>query len=100
MWTRESWKGKDQAQGIPYPNVGALEGTLARLKSLPPLVSSGEIDRLHGLLSKAADGQTFLLQGGDCAELFAYCSEVILPESILRLLGDPYSRRVHTLGRH
>ena len=38
---------------------------------MPPLVFAGEVDQLRTRLAAAANGQAFLLQGGDCAETFA-----------------------------
>ena len=37
---------------------------------MPPLVFAGECDRLRTKLAGVADGEAFLLQGGDCAETF------------------------------
>jgi 3-deoxy-7-phosphoheptulonate synthase len=41
------------------------------IATLPPLVFAGEVDNLRDRLARAASGQAFLLQGGDCAETFA-----------------------------
>jgi 3-deoxy-7-phosphoheptulonate synthase len=35
-----------------------------------------QIDRLRGQLAEVAAGKAFLLQGGDCAELFDDCAQV------------------------
>ncbi|PSL39361.1 3-deoxy-D-arabinoheptulosonate-7-phosphate synthase [Labedella gwakjiensis] len=43
----------------------------AEIATLPPLVFAGEVDNLRDRLARAASGQAFLLQGGDCAETFA-----------------------------
>ncbi len=43
----------------------------AAIATLPPLVFAGEVDNLRGSLAKAAVGEAFVLQGGDCAETFA-----------------------------
>jgi len=37
---------------------------------MPPLVFAGECDRLKGELAAVARGEAFMLQGGDCAEMF------------------------------
>ncbi len=44
-----------------------------------------QVDRLRRQLAEAAEGKRFLLQGGDCAELFEYCSAEPI-ESKLRIL--------------
>jgi len=43
----------------------------AELAALPPLIFAGEADQLREKLARAARGEAFLLQGGDCAETFA-----------------------------
>ena len=43
----------------------------AEIATLPPLVFAGEVDILRERLARAAAGDAFLLQGGDCAETFA-----------------------------
>ena len=40
---------------------------------LPPLVTSWEVENLRGELARAARGEAFVLQGGDCAESFDDC---------------------------
>jgi len=47
---------------------------LRQLSRLPPLVTSWEVEALKGELGRAARGEAFLLQGGDCAESFDDCS--------------------------
>ncbi|MGD2025950.1 MAG: 3-deoxy-7-phosphoheptulonate synthase class II, partial [Methyloceanibacter sp.] len=39
--------------------------------TFPPLVFAGEARELKGKLARVAQGEAFLLQGGDCAESFA-----------------------------
>lgn len=75
MWTPCSWKSKDYAQNISYNDPIALENNLNKLRSLPPLVSVRDIERLKTMLAEAAMGKRFLLQGGDCAEMFDYARE-------------------------
>ncbi len=53
-----------------YPDAAALDSVLTRLRQLPPLVFAGECDDLRTKLAAVAEGQAFLLQGGDCAETF------------------------------
>ena len=53
-----------------YPDAAALAGAEARLRRYPPLVFAGEARKLKAALAKVADGEAFLLQGGDCAESF------------------------------
>jgi 3-deoxy-7-phosphoheptulonate synthase len=51
--------------------LAQLDATEARLAKFPPLVFAGEARRLKASLAKVANGESFLLQGGDCAESFA-----------------------------
>ena len=47
-----------------------LEGVERQLASYPPLVFAGEARNLKEALGRVAQGEGFLLQGGDCAESF------------------------------
>ena len=70
-WTPNSWRGLT-ALHMPddYPDVDALHACETELASQPPLVFAGEARRLTAQLGRVANGEAFLLQGGDCAESF------------------------------
>ncbi|MEQ8655545.1 MAG: 3-deoxy-7-phosphoheptulonate synthase class II [Kiloniellales bacterium] len=70
-WTPQSWRGKDIKQVPTYRDQDALKAVEAQLAAQPPLVFAGEARRLKADLAKVAEGEGFLLQGGDCAESFA-----------------------------
>jgi len=70
-WAPDSWRGKPILQVPAYPDAGALVSVEARLKRMPPLVFAGEARNLKRQLGRVANGEAFLLQGGDCAESFA-----------------------------
>ena len=72
-WTPSSWRALTAAQQASYPDPAALERALTDLAALPPLVSSWEVESLRSQIARAAAGQAFLLQGGDCAESFDDC---------------------------
>ncbi|NVB81588.1 MAG: 3-deoxy-7-phosphoheptulonate synthase class II [Kofleriaceae bacterium] len=72
-WTPTSWRTKPAAQQVGYSDNEALARVLAEMASLPPLVTSWEVENLKSHLAKAARGETFVLQGGDCAESFDDC---------------------------
>ncbi|WVR05768.1 hypothetical protein IAU60_002793 [Kwoniella sp. DSM 27419] len=74
-WSPSSWREKPIAQDVIYEDKPHLERVLTKLRRLPPLVSPVEIDRLRAQLADVATGKAFLLQGGDCAELFDDCSQ-------------------------
>ena len=69
-WNPASWRQFAAKQLPAYPDQAALEAMEERLAKYPPLVFAGEARRLKGGLALAAEGQAFVLQGGDCAESF------------------------------
>lgn len=70
-WTPDSWRSKPALQLPTYANKEILSQTETELKNLPPLVFAGEARNLQRSLADVANGNGFLLQGGDCAESFA-----------------------------
>lgn len=70
-WSPDSWRKKPAVQLPDYPDAKALSDVEAQLATFPPLVFAGEARSLKKQLARVADGQAFLLQGGDCAESFA-----------------------------
>ena len=77
-WGLATWTTKTLAQGIVYEDPKALDDVVGKLKRLPPLVTSWEIEELKSLIAEAQEGKRFLLQGGDCAETLDDCE----PEQI------------------
>lgn len=69
-WSPTSWKDKPVKQLPAYPDQAVLDEHIETLRSLPPLVTSWEIESLKTKLADVAAGKSFLLQGGDCAESF------------------------------
>jgi 3-deoxy-7-phosphoheptulonate synthase len=65
------WRELPIKQQPHWPDVTAVAAASAELATLPPLVFAGEVDILRERLARAARGDAFLLQGGDCAETFA-----------------------------
>ena len=63
-WSPDSWRGLPNAQEIAYPDRAALDSALEKLRSLPPLVTSWEIEKLRHVISEAQEGKRFVLQGG------------------------------------
>lgn len=63
-----------------------LDTALTRLRRLPPLVTTWEIETLKQKLARAASGELFLLQGGDCAESFSDCSPDLIASKLKILL--------------
>jgi 3-deoxy-7-phosphoheptulonate synthase len=67
----DHWRTLPISQQPSWPDADAVAAASAEIATLPPLVFAGEVDILRERLAKAARGEAFLLQGGDCAETFA-----------------------------
>ena len=72
-WNPTSWQTRPAQQQPSYPDQVALLEAVAQLSRLPPIVVSWEVERLREDLAAAQRGESFLLQGGDCAESFDDC---------------------------
>ena len=70
-WNIDSWRNYKIKHIPEYPDKKKLINAEETLKSFPPLVFAGEVRSLKSSLSDVADGNAFLLQGGDCAESFS-----------------------------
>ncbi|MFC6487728.1 class II 3-deoxy-7-phosphoheptulonate synthase [Nitratireductor sp. GCM10026969] len=70
-WSPSSWRSKPIQQVPEFPDKAALTEVEARMATYPPLVFAGEARKLKRQLAAVANGEGFLLQGGDCAESFA-----------------------------
>ncbi|CAA2950938.1 phospho-2-dehydro-3-deoxyheptonate aldolase 2, chloroplastic-like [Olea europaea subsp. europaea] len=94
-WNLDSWKSKKALHLPQYPDKVSLESVLKTLESFPPIVFAGEARSLEERLAKAALGNAFLLQGGDCAESFKEFSannirdtfRVLLQMSVVLMFG-------------
>jgi 3-deoxy-7-phosphoheptulonate synthase len=104
-WTPTSWLTRKAQQQPNYSDAAALALAVAQLSRLPPLVVSWEIEALRERLAGAQRGESFLLQGGDCAENFSECEsdriakqlKVILQVSLVLLHG--LKRPIIRVGR-
>ena len=85
-WSPGSWQEKPATQQPAYPDAGALARVVDELSRLPPLVTSWEVEGLKSLLARAARGEQFLLQGGDCAESFEDCDSSAIAAKLKILL--------------
>ena len=70
-WNPSSWRDYPILQVPDYPDKDAVKAVEEGLSKKPPLVFAGEVQSLREQLGKVANGEAFLLQGGDCAESFA-----------------------------
>ncbi|KAI1342911.1 DAHP synthetase [Xylariaceae sp. FL0016] len=85
-WSPSSWRSKPIKQCPEYPDQSALDKATTELSTLPPIVHPHEIEKLKSNLREVARGEAFLLQGGDCAELFDYCRQDAIESKIKLLL--------------
>jgi 3-deoxy-7-phosphoheptulonate synthase len=85
-WAPGTWRAKPAAQQVTYSSEAALSRSVSQLANFPPLVTSWEIEELKSQLAKAALGQRFLLQGGDCAETLSDCTADAITSKLKILL--------------
>ncbi|MFG0331224.1 MAG: class II 3-deoxy-7-phosphoheptulonate synthase [Phycisphaerales bacterium] len=85
-WTPMSWQARPALQQPDYERTEEAEEALVKLRSLPPLVTSWEIETLKKQLAEATVGKRFLLQGGDCAESLADCTPTVIANKLKILL--------------
>ena len=104
-WQPDSWRLRPALQQPEYPDAEQLKVVLTELRQLPPLVTSWEVLLLREQLAEAATGRRFVLQAGDCAERFRYCTpdriantlKVLLQMSLVLVVGA--QRPVIRIGR-
>ncbi len=77
-WSAQSWRDFPILQQPNYQDVDKLLRVEKQLTTLPALTTPQEARALKAELAMAAEGQAFLLQGGDCAESFAEFNEANL----------------------
>ena len=70
-WQLDSWRDREIRQVPEYADAARLAQVEETLRGSPPLVFAGEARTLRSHLARVAQGDAFLLQGGDCAESFA-----------------------------
>ncbi len=82
----DRWRELPRAQMPPWPEPAVVDEVCAVLATVPPIVAPYEVDQLRDRLAQVADGEAFLLQGGDCAETFADNTDVHLLANARTLL--------------
>ncbi len=85
-WSPTSWQDCRILQMTKYPDPVELDSVVEELTSLPPLVTSWEVEALKFQLAEAAIGKRFLLQGGDCSESFRDCTPSVITNKLKILL--------------
>jgi 3-deoxy-7-phosphoheptulonate synthase len=85
-WSPTSWQAYTYEQAANYPDKENLETVVHQISKLPPLVTSNEVNRLKQAIASAGRGESFILQGGDCAESFNDCRAEIITNKLKILL--------------
>ncbi len=70
-WKIDSWRKLPVKQVPEYSDLTKVTSVEKELSIRPPLVFAEEARRLRKRMADVAEGNAFLLQGGDCAESFA-----------------------------
>ena len=69
-WYPASWRRFPASQMPSYPDPLQLNAIEARLHGASPVVAIDDAQSLRKAMASLAEGNGFLLQGGDCAESF------------------------------
>lgn len=85
-WSVDSWRSRPVHQLVSYDDADGVRRAAQRLRELPPLVTSGEIEHLRDQIGQAQRGERFVLHGGDCAESFAECTPDVITNKLKILL--------------
>jgi 3-deoxy-7-phosphoheptulonate synthase len=85
-WQPNSWQQFPVQQQPTYRDVAALNQVVTELSKLPPIVVSWEIEALKQEIASAQRGERFVLQGGDCAEVFSECDSDLIAKKLKILL--------------
>ena len=72
-WSPTTWRAFHADQQALYGDPDRVAHVVEEIGRLPPLVTSWEVEALRADLARAARGDAFVLQGGDCAESFDDC---------------------------
>ena len=67
----DAWRARPAVQQPEWPDEADVKTVTTELADQPPLVFAGECDQLKDRLAAVAAGEAFVLQGGDCAEMFS-----------------------------
>ena len=86
MWAKTNWRDKPRVQMPVYQDQKKLSSVEETLGNFPPLVFAGEIRSLKEEFARVSRGESFMLQGGDCAESFSEFSANLLRDTFKVML--------------
>lgn len=84
-WSPRSYHNYQLLHQPEWPDMDHLNQVLERLIKLPALVFSGETRMLKDKLAEINEGNTFLLQIGNCSESFSDCNGPLI-HNFLRII--------------
>lgn len=87
QWRPADWRVRPAAQSPGWPDPAAARSVMAELARQPALVTAAEVSRLRRELARVAQGRSFVVQAGDCAETFDPPNDITL-EANIGLLHD------------
>ena len=82
----DTFRSLPALQQPTWPDRVALDDVVRRLGEAAPLVLPAEADTLRAKLAAAGRGEAFVLQGGDCAEIFAEANATRIRNKIRTIL--------------
>lgn len=101
----QTWRSLPAKQQPQWPDPGALDAAVDTLTGSLPLVVPRECDLLKKRLAAVAQGEAFLVQGGDCAESLDAVNATSISRSastlqqLATVFGYMMSLPVVTVGR-
>jgi 3-deoxy-7-phosphoheptulonate synthase len=93
-WTPGSWRDLPAAQQPDYPDPSALAEVEDKISHAAPIVEIADCVRLRTLAARVAQGNGFILQGGDCAETLGQN-----PVEAVAAMAGLFDRLTGLLGR-
>ena len=82
----DSWRDLPALQQPTWPSRQELDAVVGRLEQAAPLAVPRQADALRERLAAAGRGEAFVLQGGDCAEIFAEAGATRIRNKIRTIL--------------
>lgn len=101
----DSWRSRPVAQAIGYADQLALEQACSQLRKLPHLVLPHQIESARQELYQVAKGNSFIIQGSDCAESFYDVQHDIIRSKVTllayqsQILGAALGKSIIQIGR-
>lgn len=105
QWQPDSWRHYPVTHQPFYRDSQHLQDVSQTIANYPSLIPFTEVQRLRAQLLEVVAGQSFILQGGNCAELFADCradkitAELTLLKQMAECIATHSGQSVITIGR-